>query len=325
MAKHVYNSAKTFRQAFTVPNAQALKWFPGHMLKGMERIQATLKDIDCVVEVHDARIPISGRNPNFRNILSLRPHLLLLNKADLVDLNSSQKETITTMLRSEGVDTVFFTDLRQFQQNKFLKTRILPKIIELTESRPRFSREGLNEFNILVIGVPNVGKSTLINTLRWANLGRKGKASSVGAIAGVTRSVMSKIKVKTEPPMYIVDTPGILTPKIPDIETGMRLALCSCLPDYLVEEENIVDYLLYWMNRRGLFRYVDYYQMDAPTDSHLELLAHVAFEKKKVNKVKDVATNEYKMMPNFKEAAMIVLKAFREGHLGGFLLDDDKI
>ena len=66
MAKHVYSQGKAFRKAFTVPNAQALKWFPGHMMKGMERIQATLKDIDCVVEVHDARIPVSGRNSNFR-------------------------------------------------------------------------------------------------------------------------------------------------------------------------------------------------------------------------------------------------------------------
>ena len=228
-------------------------------------------------------------------------------------------------LRSDGVDTVFFTDLRQFQKNKFLKARILPKIIELTQARPRFSRDGLNEFNILVVGVPNVGKSTLINTLRWAHLGRKGKASSVGAIAGVTRSVTSKIKVKTEPPMYIVDTPGILSPKIADIETGMRLALCSCLPDYLVEEENIADYLLYWMNRRGKFQYVDYFQMDEPTDSYLDLLAHVAIKEKKVNRVRDVATHEYKMMPNFKEAAMIVLKAFREGRLGPVILDDDKI
>ena len=239
------------------------------MHKGLEKMQARLKDIDCVIEIHDARIPFSGRDMQFRTFIQLRPHILLLNKADLADRDKLHDLKIVEKLQDQGVDTVFFTDLRQFEKSNVLKKKILPMVRELTDSRPRYNREGQNEYSAMVIGVPNVGKSTFINAVRWAHTKKKGRAVSVGDKAGVTRSVSNRIKVDNNPPVYIVDTPGILTPQVPDIENGMRLALCSCVPDHLVGEENLVDYLLYWLNKRENFSYVSVFGLDEPVDLSL--------------------------------------------------------
>ncbi|KAL8613307.1 hypothetical protein ACOMHN_052547 [Nucella lapillus] len=323
MAGRVPGAARSFRSKFTLPNMNVLRWFPGHMFKGLEQMQARLKDIDCVIEIHDARIPFSGRDTQFRNFIQLRPHILLLNKADLADHEKQTELQTVEKLTQQGVDTVCFTDLRQFEKSNFLRKKILPLVKNLTDSKPRYNREGLNEYNAMVIGVPNVGKSTFINAVRWANLKKKGKAVLVGDKAGVTRHVSNKIRVDSNPPVYIVDTPGILTPKIPDIESGMRLALCSCVPDHLVGEENLVDYLLFWMNKRGHFGYVDLFGLEEPEDSVMVFLTKVAQKQKKVFRVKDVATNTFVMKPDLNAAALNVLKAFRTGQLGHVMLDDD--
>jgi ribosome biogenesis GTPase A len=74
--------AQTFRKTFSLPDNDLLRWFPGHMNKAMNQMQSRFKDTDCIIEIHDARIPISGRNPRFNDIIALRPHILLLNKFD---------------------------------------------------------------------------------------------------------------------------------------------------------------------------------------------------------------------------------------------------
>ena len=286
------------------------------MHKGLEKMQARLKDIDCVIEIHDARIPFSGRDMQFRTFIQLRPHILLLNKADLADRDKLHDLKIVEKLQDQGVDTVFFTDLRQFEKSNVLKKKILPMVRELTDSRPRYNREGLNEYSAMVIGVPNVGKSTFINAVRWAHTKKKGRAVSVGDKAGVTRSVSNRIKVDNNPPVYIVDTPGILTPRVLDIENGMRLALCSCVPDHLVGEENLVDYLLYWLNKRENFSYVSVFGLDEPVDNVMVFLTKVALNSKKMLRVKDQATNQMVVRPDLQAAALAVLRAFRSGQLG---------
>ena len=323
MARSLTGAARSFRSKFSLPNENILRWFPGHMHKGLEQMQARLKDIDCVIEIHDARIPFSGRDMQFRTFIQLRPHILLLNKADLADRDKLHELKTVEKLQDQGVDTVFFTDLRQFEKSNFLRKKILPMVRELTDSRPRYNREGLNEYSAMVIGVPNVGKSTFINAVRWAHTKKKGRAVSVGDKAGVTRSVSNRIKVDNNPPVYIVDTPGILMPKVPDIENGMRLALCSCVPDHLVGEENMADYLLYWLNKRKNFSYVDVFGLDEPVDNVLVFLTKIALKDKKMLRVKDQATNQMVMRPDLHAAALVVLRAFRSGQLGHVLLDDD--
>ena len=317
---------KMFRTKFKLPDKNIVKWFPGHMQTGLLQMQAKLKKIDCIIEIHDARIPLSGRNTRLRDFIKLRPHILLLNKVDLTnfDSNPESRNEVETRLKQDGVDNVFFTTFHDNIKNgSFLHSEILPLSKELIQSRPRYHREGADDFNLLVVGVPNVGKSTFINALRNNQMHRKGKATTVGAKAGVTRSVLNKIKVGINPTVYIIDTPGILSPKVSTLEAGMRLAACACVPDHIVGEVNVADYILFWMNSRENFQYVEHFGLSDASDNILDILARIAIDNKMISKVRSVVTNEYVYRPDNVSAARLLISAFRNGKLGQFVLDDD--
>ena len=322
MAARFVEFSASFRTKFTLPNVNVLRWYPGHMNCGLSKMRARLRDIDCIVEIHDARIPFSGRDTQFKTMSEMRPHILMLNKTDLADLDNYNSLRIEEKIKSGGVDTILYSDLRNYDRSKILK-KIVPMVKRLTDEKPRYNREGLSEYNVMVIGVPNVGKSTFINTARWSLLKKKGLAVPVGNKPGITRLVSNKVKLQVDPPTYITDTPGILLPKIPDIESGMRLALCACVPDHIVGEQNIVDYLLYWMNRRNRFDYIDYFQLSEPVDNSTLFLSKVAVLNKQFLRFIDPKTNSYSTRPDINSAALTVLKAFRTGKLGTVLLDDD--
>ncbi|XP_033762208.1 LOW QUALITY PROTEIN: mitochondrial ribosome-associated GTPase 1-like [Pecten maximus] len=321
MAGRFANATFAFRKNFTLPDKDMVRWFPGHMQKGVLQVQHMLKNIDCVVELHDARIPFSGRNPRFNDIISLRPHVLVYNKKDLCDLR--EKHLILSKLKSEGVDQVMFTQSTVSTKNSFMSKELFSMVTNAIEARPRYHRAELNEFNLLVLGVPNIGKSTFLNYLRRLNTTHHKKAALVGAKAGVTKSVGHRVRVNFDPPIFLIDTPGILTPTVPNIHVGMKLALCGCMPDHYVGEEYIVDYMLYWMNKQQKFGYVKYFELDGPIDDVLPFLKHVALKNKLIKKIKSAETRQFVHIPDFSGAANIVLKSFRKGDLGKFMLDDD--
>ncbi|KAH9499227.1 Mitochondrial GTPase [Bulinus truncatus] len=269
------------------------------MQKGLLQIQAKLHKVDCIIEIHDARIPLTGRNVRFRDIIKLRPHVLLLNKLDLTDLenNAAKKDNIVKTLQQQVTQ-------------------------ELISKRPRYNREETEDFNYLVIGVPNVGKSTFINSLRSMQLQKKGKATTVGAIAGITKSVLSKIKVSVNPNIYVIDSPGIMPPKFDTLESAMKLAACSCLPDHLVGEINIADYILFWMNKHEHFHYVEHFEVEEASDDIINVLKKIALKHKAISRHRDVVTNQYVYGPNLTLAAGLFISAFREGKLGYHVLDD---
>ncbi|KAK3101204.1 hypothetical protein FSP39_001734 [Pinctada imbricata] len=288
------------------------------MQRGWAQIATTLRNIDCIVEVHDARIPFSGRNPKFRDLLQVKPHILILNKADLADLGT--KRHIEEKLKEQGVEKTLFSNCHQ-QHSKFISKQVIPSIMELIDSRPRYNRSEVNQYEIMVIGVPNVGKSTFINLMKRTHTTSNKKPLSVGAVAGVTRGVSGKVRVSFEPEIFLVDTPGILMPNVDDVETGMKLALCRCLPDHLVGEEFIVDYMLYWMNKHQRFKYVKYFRIEEPTENVFGFLSQIAKKERFIKKIRIPGKNEYTLKPDFLRAAALVLNAFRTGELGQFMLD----
>nr|XP_036867245.1 mitochondrial ribosome-associated GTPase 1 isoform X11 [Manis javanica] len=235
-----------WRERFPLGGRDVARWFPGHMAKGLKKMQSSLKLVDCIIEVHDARIPFSGRNPLFRETLGLKPHLLVLNKMDLADLKEQQK--ILQHLEGEGLQNVIFTNCVKDVNIK----QVIPMVTELVGSSYRYHRGENLEACVLVVGVPNVGKSSLINSLRRQHL-KKGKATRVGGEPGITRAVMSRIQVCERPLTFLLDTPGVLAPRIESVETGLKLALCGTVLDHLVGEETLADYLLYTLNRHQLF------------------------------------------------------------------------
>lgn len=312
------------RKNFTITSKEAIRWFPGHMGKGLKMMQQKLKTVDCIIEVHDARIPLSGRNTEFHHTLTAaKPNILVLNKKDLVE-NSAHKKIISKVQqRTEfPIDDVVLTNCKDQRCDGIKK--LVPRAIDLIKNSDRFNRTEEKEHNIMIIGVPNVGKSSLVNILRNRHLNKKG-ASQVGAVAGITRSVLTQIKICEDPLIYILDTPGVMMPTILNIEMGMKLALCSCFQDHLVGEDVIADYLLFWMNRNKNYLYLEAMGLDDPTDDITHVLMAGASKLGKVIQVKSYENNGIEKKLDLRSAARHFIAAFRRGEFGKLCLDGKQL
>lgn len=317
MSSKVKGAVSAFRKTFTFAPKDMTKWYPSHMHSGMKDMQRKLKSVDCILELHDARVPFSGRNPNFQRMLTaIKPHILLLNKMDLAD--PALDDDVITQLKAEGVRNVLHIKSSRPAVNT---DKIVPLVTNLIQNSERYHRREEYEYNIMIIGIPNVGKSSLINTLRNRYLGLKGQATRVGALAGVTKSVLQKIKICEDPLLYLYDTPGIMTPLAKDVDTGLKLALCGNMNDHLVGEEIMADYLLYRLNRKQNFSYTDYLGLDEPCDDIRLVLYKTAIALRATVKVKTHSGHEIK--PDLHAAANHFIRGFREGLFGKMLLDDD--
>ncbi|KAL3288974.1 hypothetical protein HHI36_003417 [Cryptolaemus montrouzieri] len=309
-------SSSSFRSVFKIVDKEALHWFPGHMGKGLKQMQQKLRSVDCVIEVHDSRVPLSGRNIDFKyTIAGIKPHILVLNKVDLIQRKYIEK--IETKLKNE-YENIIFTNCKD-QKCKGI-SELLSTAQHLINNSNRYNRSDANDFNIMIIGVPNVGKSSLVNALRVKHL-HKGHASPVGAAPGITRSVLNKIKISEDPLFYMLDTPGILTPTVQDTEAGLKLSLCATLQDHLVGETVMADYLLYHLNKYEHFKYVSYFKLQNPTDDILIVLSQICRDRKKMLRIRNFE-NEYILKPDFDLAAKIMLTSFRNGDLGRIVLDE---
>ncbi|KAM6956786.1 mitochondrial ribosome-associated GTPase 1 [Aplochiton taeniatus] len=317
---HALRSVGKFRTVFDFGGREVAHWFPGHMAKGLKQMKANLKNVDCIIEIHDARISFTvlWRNPLFQESLDVRPHLLVLNKMDLADL--SKKQRIQKQLERDGVRNIIFTDCLK-QRDEHLK-KLVPMVTELIQRQPRFNREEEISFCLMVIGVPNVGKSSLINSLRRTYL-KKGRASRVGGEPGITKAVLTRIQVCERPIIHLLDTPGVLPPKIRDLETGMKLALCGTILDHLVGEDIIADYLLFSLNRLEKFSYVEKYDLGEPSDDIQQVLKRIAVKLGKTQRVKAITgVGDITItIPNYTAAAYDFIRAFRKGELGQVMLD----
>ncbi|CAF1323262.1 unnamed protein product [Adineta ricciae] len=269
----------TFRNQFDFQSIRwkdMIRWFPGHMHKGMKDLEQSLPRVDGIIEIHDARIPHSGRNPQFyqRLIAGHKPHILILNKSDMADpkyLNKSIEYIQTEQPNVQVVQTSLTTiDLKEMTK---MFGHLLQQIVEM----PRYSRSSKSEYNIIVCGIPNVGKSTFINKLRnlFAN---KSSCEQVGANPGVTRTMSEKVKISNRPKVYIRDSPGILEPRLKSADESFRLLLTNSIPIQQRQLSDIIaDYGLFLLNKYGKQReYMKYCELDRPTDDIVTLLLSLA-------------------------------------------------
>jgi ribosome biogenesis GTPase A len=161
--------------------------------------------------------------------------------------------------------------------------------------------------------MPNVGKSSLINSLRRVGVG-KGKAAPTGAQPGITRSVVGTIKVLEDPTIYLIDTPGVMVPHIPQPVESLKVAVTGGIRDHLADEQVMVDYLLYRLNQFGSYDYATQYRLpDGPTNDYNLLLESVA---RRIGAVVKGGELDLTM------AAKYFLKQFRLGKFGRYTLDD---
>ncbi|KAL3533756.1 hypothetical protein ACH5RR_007277 [Cinchona calisaya] len=221
-----------------------INWFPGHMAAATKAIRSRLKLSDLVIEVRDARIPLSSANQDLQPMLAGKRRVIALNKKDLANPNIMHR-----WIR-------YFDSCKQdcLSINAHSKTSV-QKLLDLVEFKLRevISREPT--LLVMVVGVPNVGKSALINSIHHIASSRfpvqeKTKRATVGPLPGVTQDIAG-YKIAHQPSIYVLDTPGVLVPSIADIETGLKLALAGSVKDSVVGEERIAQYLLAVLNTRG--------------------------------------------------------------------------
>lgn len=201
-----------------------VQWFPGHMAKTRRLIEENLKLVDIVVELLDARIPFSSRNPNIDEIVKDKPRLILLNKADIADKEVTKKWI--EYFAKNGISAIAISSTKSSNLNIiFDKCRFI-----LKDKLEKQKEKGIvnKPIKIMVVGVPNVGKSSFINKL-------SGKKSAItGDKPGVTRG-KQWIRIKTG--FELLDTPGILWPKFEDEKIGIKLAFTGAIKDEIMDVE----------------------------------------------------------------------------------------
>ncbi|KAG1142277.1 hypothetical protein G6F37_009374 [Rhizopus arrhizus] len=281
------------------PYDRVINWFPGHMAKGLRLISERLNSVDLVVEVRDARIPLSSVNPNFEKVVGKRQRMIVYNKSDLADPRSLNPVRKAFACHAPSTPVSFTSCLTDNNVKSILKYAE-----ELAQPIPQVT--------LMVVGMPNVGKSSLINALRRVGVG-KGKAAITGAQPGVTRTVIGTVKVLEDPTVYLIDTPGVMVPHIDDPVRSLKVALTGGIRDHLSDEQVMADYLLYRLNQFGSHGYVDWFRLGQPTNDVNELLEGVA---RRVGAVVKGGQFDLTM------AAKFFLKQYRTGKLGQFTLDD---
>ena len=281
-------------------NLPQLQWFPGHMKKAQRLIEENLKLVDIVIEVLDARIPLSSQNPMLKDILTDKPRLFALCKADLADKKATQ-DWITKFedegVASVAIDTVKGTGIKALITAA--KSLAEPKTHKLIAygAKPRSARA-------MIIGIPNVGKSSLINRLAGVN------HTKIENRPGVTRA---KQWIKIDNGLDLLDTPGILWPKFEDPEVAMKLAWTYAISDEIHDLEIIVCKLLETLAANYTQTFVERFKITAPLPQSGHDLLEVIGRKRGCIRKGGIVDLE--------KAERLVLNEFRSGKLGRVTLD----
>lgn len=278
----------------------SIQWFPGHMAKTKRMIKASLPLVDAVVEIIDARIPNSSKNPDLQTLIEGKPRVVILNKCDTADEASVRKWI--SWYNKQGI-TAIATDCRSGRGvNKFVPAvkSVLKDMLAKYEAKGMTGRV----IHVMVVGIPNVGKSSFINRLA------KQKKAKVEDRPGVT---LNKQWVKIADDVELLDMPGVLWPKFEDKTVGERLAFTGAVKDDVVDVKALASRLLYVLN--GMYRdtLTSRYKIQTEDEEDgYEIL-------KKVGKSRGMLISGGEI--NTERAAITVLDEFRSGKLGRVTLE----
>lgn len=274
-----------------------IQWYPGHMNKAKNRIEDNLDLIDVLIEVLDARLPVSSRNPMIGKLVQKKPHIIVLNKSDLAD--PVQTKLWTRYFQNEGS----FVISMDAQHNTNMSALI--KLIKLAgkEKTDKLIKKGASNpiIRVAIAGIPNCGKSTIINRLVGRN------AAIVGDRPGVTKG-QSWLKTKTN--IQILDTPGILWPKFEDQQVGYKLAACGAIKEDIFHADDVALFVIKFLREHYLN----------------DLLKFSRLPKEKLDNLSDAdilleMTNTYGMRDDYDRFSKFMLQRLRKGKIGRITFD----
>ena len=246
-------------------NSKKIQWFPGHMTKAARQMEENLKKVDFVIEIRDARIPDSSRNPMLDGIIHTKPRLIILSKKDKADPKLT-KEWIT-YLEKDNVRVIALDLVHENYKAAIVQASktLCASFIEKQKRRgikPRALRA-------MVCGIPNVGKSTMINTLA------KRKAAKTADKLGVTKSLQW---IKLDKDLELLDTPGVLWPKFDDQQIGLKLALLGSIRDEVVTMDELAMFAVEWLMENNPSSLIETYGIEIQ-DTPWHTLEQVAIKR----------------------------------------------
>lgn len=274
-----------------------IQWYPGHMAKAKREIEEKLKFVDIVFELVDARVPVSSRNPMINEILKNKPRLILLTKSTMSDEGFNNK-FVNEINQSSNTKALLIDSISGLNINKIVSycRTVLKEKLEKEQARGMKPRA----IKAMVIGIPNVGKSTLINKL----VGKK--TAVVGNKPGVTKS-LQWIRINKD--LDLLDTPGVLWPKFEDQKVGYNLALTGAIKDDIIYKDDLILYFIDFL-KQYYPNNLSYYNVDKEMDN-IEILNTIGKNKNYIRN-KEV---------EYERVYELILNDFRNLKLGKITLD----
>lgn len=276
----------------------SINWYPGHMKKTRELIQANLKLVDAVVELLDARIPVSSRNPQFDDLIGHKKRIVALNKADLAD--SYQTKRWMAYYKDLGIEALPInaaTGTGISQLVNLIKDTCQDEI-KRAEEKGRLHRP----IRIMIVGIPNVGKSSLINKLAGKT------AAKTGNKPGVTRG---KQWIRINKDIELFDTPGILWPKIEEDMMGIKLACTGAIKDEVLNIEDIAFHLINLLVERYPTNFYDRYSLEEGGET-VEYMEQIGRKRGCLMRGNQV---------DLEKASRLIVDEYRKGTIGAMTLE----
>ena len=276
-----------------------IQWYPGHMAKARRMLAESVKLVDVVIEMVDARAPASTRNPDFDDLFGTKPRVVVLNKADLADPEATR--AWIRAYRARGWDAISFSANagKGVKEAVSLVERAARPVVE------RMKAKGVNKtVRAMIVGIPNVGKSTFINRLRGS------AAAKAGNRPGVTRG---KQWIVVGPYLEFLDTPGMLWPKFEDQEAARRLAFLGSIRGEIMDNERLSAELLEFLRDR------------APEGAKARLKIDMDAEKSGEQLLEEACRRRGWLLPGARpdteRASALILDEFRSGKMGRLTLE----
>ncbi|RTR32060.1 ribosome biogenesis GTPase YlqF [Shewanella atlantica] len=271
----------------------AIQWYPGHMHKARKEIEEVMPQVDLVIEVLDARIPYSSENPMVSTLRGNKPCIKLLNKSDLADPETTQR-WIEYLEREQGVKAMAITTLQAAQVKK------IPDLCrKFVPSRDKVEKD----IRTMIMGIPNVGKSTIINTLAGRMIAKTGNEPAV-------TKVQQRINLRNG--IVLSDTPGILWPKVDNEKSSYRLAVTGAIKDTAMEYEDVAMFAAEYFLQAYPEAIAERYKLKELPDTDIELLEAIGRKRGALRPGGRI---------DLHKVSELVLHEFRSGKIGQLSLE----